>query len=92
MTKKAKATTLARITVFPRPEILDPQGTAIAQSLGRLGFDKVADVRAGKCFDVSLNGLSGAKAEKALAEMAKKLFANEVVEDFTIELLDEDES
>ena len=35
----AKARVKARITVYPRPEILDPQGKAIAGALTRLGFD-----------------------------------------------------
>ncbi len=44
----------ARVTVYPRAEILDPQGKAICQALGRVGFDEVRDVRAGKSFDIEL--------------------------------------
>ncbi len=80
----------ARVTVVPRPEILDPQGKAIAGALQRLGFDQVAGVRAGKSFEVELTHRSQARARKALEEMCRKLLANPVVEDFSIELLDEE--
>ncbi len=38
----------ARVTVYPRKEILDPQGKAIRGALERIGFPEVREVRAGK--------------------------------------------
>lgn len=81
----------ARVTVYPRPEILDPQGKAIAGALGRLGFKSVTEVRAGKSFEVTLKG-SRKSAEKQLARMCEKLLANTVTEDYTVVLLDEETS
>ena len=49
----------ARVTVYPRREILDPQGKAIRDALSRVGFAGVDDVRAGKSFEISLTGLVG---------------------------------
>ena len=46
----------ARVTVYPRREILDPQGKAIRDALSRVGFPGVDDVRAGKSFEISLAG------------------------------------
>ena len=46
----------ARVTVYPRREILDPQGKAIRDALSRVGFAGVDDVRAGKSFEISLDG------------------------------------
>ena len=86
MAKKSKKIVRARITVAPRPEILDPQGKAIATALARLGFDQVAEVRAGTSFEIELTGVSEKAAKKVLEEMCRKLLANEVVEDFRIEL------
>jgi phosphoribosylformylglycinamidine synthase len=40
----------AKIIVYPRREILDPQGKAICDALHRVGFEQVKDVRAGKSF------------------------------------------
>lgn len=78
----------ARVTVYPRPEILDPQGKAIGEALGRLGFGQVRQVRAGKSFEVLLSGVAAGAAEELLRQMSERLLANTVVEDFTVELLD----
>lgn len=80
-------TVRARILVYPRPEILDPQGKAIGDSLGRLGFNEVREVRSGKCFHVELAGVDGEAARARLGEMCERLLANPVVEDFEIEVL-----
>jgi phosphoribosylformylglycinamidine synthase len=78
----------ARITVYPRPEILDPQGKAIAGALERLGFDKIADVRAGKSFEIVLKKRRSKKLEAELGRMCEELLANPLVEDYTVELLE----
>lgn len=85
--KETDQTIRARITVFPRPEILDPQGKAIAGALERLGFDRVSEVRAGKSFDVVLEGTTAEEAEAQLGKMAETLLANTVVEDYAVEIL-----
>jgi phosphoribosylformylglycinamidine synthase subunit PurS len=76
----------ARVTVFPRPEILDPQGKAIHQALGRLGYDAVADLRAGKSYDLELATESAEEARRMLGEMCERLLANPLVERYEIEL------
>lgn len=79
----------ARVIVYPRPEILDPQGKAIAGALARLGFQGLVDVRAGKSFALELVAENKAEAEKAAWAMADKLLANTIVETFTVEILSE---
>lgn len=86
-TSSKKGSVRVRVTVFPRPEILDPQGKAIASSLERVGFDQVSEVRAGKCFDLTLDGVTEAGARKEAEKMADKLLANTVVEDYSVEIL-----
>jgi phosphoribosylformylglycinamidine synthase len=76
----------ARVSVYPRREILDPQGKAIASALSRLGFSAVDAVRAGKSFDVELRVADRAGAEKTLVEMGRRLLANPITEDFSFEL------
>lgn len=76
----------ARVTVYPRPEILDPQGKAILQTLQRVGFAAVHKVRAGKSFDVELDVENRDEARKMLEGMCEKLLANTVVEDYMVEL------
>ncbi len=77
----------ARVTVYPRREILDPQGKAIRDALNRVGFPGVEDVRAGKSFEISLGGDDPEAADRELREMCEKLLANTVVEDYSVEIL-----
>ena len=81
----------ARVTVYPRREILDPQGKAIENALRRVGFPGVQSVRAGKSFDIHLGTDDPKAAESELRAMCDKLLANTVVEDFQVELLNGDE-
>ena len=76
----------ARVTVYPRREILDPQGKAIRNALSRIGFSDVADVRAGKSFEIELGTDDRAAAERELKAMCEKLLANTVVEDYSVEI------
>ncbi len=78
----------ARVTVYPRPEILDPQGKAIGEALGRLGFSNVLDVRAGKSFEVEIKTTSQNVAEKTVKKICEGLLANPIVEDYSFEILD----
>ena len=76
----------ARVHVFPRPQILDPQGKAIGEALARVGFDEVRSVRAGKTFDIELTAADRPAAESRLKEICEKLLANTIVEDFSFDL------
>lgn len=77
----------ARVTVYPRREILDPQGKAIRDALSRVGFPGVEDVRAGKSFEIELSTDDRGKADRELRDMCEKLLANTVVEDYSVEIL-----
>ena len=79
----------ARVTVYPRREILDPQGKAIRDALTRVGFVGVEDVRAGKSFEIRLGSQDPQAAGRQLREMCEKLLANTVVEDYSVEILAE---
>lgn len=72
------------VEVMLKPEILDAQGQAIQRALGRLGFDGVQSVRQGKRFEVELEGDSDEGVRARVAEMAEKLLANTVIEDFQV--------
>jgi phosphoribosylformylglycinamidine synthase len=75
------------VTVYPRREILDPQGKAIRDALSRVGFPGVEDVRAGKSFEIRLATEDPESANRELRDMCEKLLANTVVEDYAVELL-----
>ncbi|PKQ08902.1 MAG: phosphoribosylformylglycinamidine synthase [Alphaproteobacteria bacterium HGW-Alphaproteobacteria-12] len=76
----------ARIKVTLKNGVLDPQGKAIEGALGSLGFSGVESVRQGKLFEVELDETDPARARATLEEMSKKLLANTVIENFTVEL------
>ena len=77
----------ARVTVYPRKEILDPQGKAIRGALERIGFPEVREVRAGKSFEIDLGVDDAEAAGQKLAAMCEKLLANTVVVEYRIEVL-----
>ncbi len=77
----------ARVTVAPRPEIPDPEGEAIRAALGRLGFDQVAAVRAGRSFEIALAGVEAAAAADLVGEMCDQLLVDSA-EEVTVEILD----
>jgi phosphoribosylformylglycinamidine synthase len=69
------------VDVMLKPEILDPQGQAVAGALPRLGISDVRSVRIGKHIEIEFDG--DADLERA-REIADKLLANPVIEDFTL--------
>jgi phosphoribosylformylglycinamidine synthase len=75
---------LARVHVYLKPIVNDPQGEAILGGLNTLGFASVSQVRAGKYLEVHLEAASAAEAEQLAEEMCRKLLANPVLEDFRI--------
>lgn len=75
-----------KVTVMPKSGVLDPQGRAIQQALGGLGFAGVQDVRAGKVILLDLAETDAAAAKAAAGEMARRLLANGVIESFSVEL------
>ncbi|MFI7439490.1 phosphoribosylformylglycinamidine synthase subunit PurS [Nonomuraea indica] len=72
------------VDVMLKPEILDPQGQAIARALPRLGFSGVAAVRQGKRFEIELDGPADEAAISDVRKMAETLLANTVIEDYTV--------
>lgn len=69
------------VDVMPKPEILDPQGQAVAAALPRLGFAGVSDVRQGKRFELEVDD---SVDDDVLARIAEGLLANPVIEQWTI--------
>ncbi|MEX0779084.1 MAG: phosphoribosylformylglycinamidine synthase subunit PurS [Balneolales bacterium] len=78
----------ADVRITLRKSILDPKGKATKQALGNLGFDKVEDVRVGKLIQLNINADNPEEAKKIATEASQKLLANEVMEDFEVEVVD----
>ena len=81
----------ARVHVSLKNGVLDPQGRAIGQALHGLGFGDVGEVRQGKLIELELTGALASKSkseiEAAVKDMAQKLLANTVIENFSVELV-----
>jgi len=75
-----------QVRITPRPGILDPEGETIGRALGSLGYDGVADVRAGRLITFRLEAESADAARSAAAEMCERLIANPIIEDYTIQI------
>jgi phosphoribosylformylglycinamidine synthase len=74
-----------RVLVRLKPGILDVQGAAVKRALLGLGFSEVADLRVGKVIEVELDAPSTAQARARADEMCRRLLANPVLEEYTIE-------
>ena len=76
----------AQIKVMPLKELLDPQGKAVLGGLSNLGINKVNDVRIGKHIQMQIHADDKENAQAVAEEAAKKLLANPVMEEYTIEI------
>ena len=76
----------ARIEVGHRPGILDPQGGVIERALPALGYGNVSRVRVGKSIRLVVEAPDPEAALEQVAEMCKRLLANPVIENFSIDL------
>ncbi|MBB5172563.1 phosphoribosylformylglycinamidine synthase subunit PurS [Texcoconibacillus texcoconensis] len=77
-----------QVYVSLKQGVLDPQGSAVKQSLNTLGFSEVEDVRIGKHLTLTIDAEEGeVDIEERVKQMCEKLLANPVIEDyeFTIE-------
>ena len=76
------------VTVMLKPEILDPQGSAVRGALTRLGLSGVTDVRQGKRFVIDLDGALDTDREAVMTKLAGELLANPVIEDYQLQVED----
>jgi phosphoribosylformylglycinamidine synthase subunit PurS len=76
-----------RIEVGHRPGILDPQGGVIERALPALGYANVSHVRVGKSIRLAVDAADEASARAQIDEMCRRLLANPVIEDFSVEFV-----
>lgn len=69
------------VEVMPKPEILDPQGKAVAGALGRLGHKNFSSVRMGKRFEVTVDGPVTDATRGEVEAIAREILSNQVIED-----------
>ncbi len=79
----------AKIIVRLKQTVHDPQGEAIWQTLEHMGYNSIEGVRQGKVFDIEIENANKSDTNKLLEEIARRVFANPIIEEYVIELGEE---
>ena len=77
----------ARVLVRLRPSVLDPAGEAARGAAARLGVEGVSKLRIGKAVELELEAADVDEARRQIELLSDRLFANPVIEDWSLELL-----
>ncbi|MEB3242961.1 MAG: phosphoribosylformylglycinamidine synthase subunit PurS [Cyanobacteriota bacterium] len=80
----------ARVQVSLRPSVLDPAGEATRAAAARLGVEGIQRLRIGKAIAVELEAPDRSTAVERLERLSDRLLANPVIEDWSLEVMDED--
>ncbi len=76
----------AKIIITPKKAVVDPQGKAVQNALGQMGYNGISAVHVGKYLEVELNGADTETARRQLHEACRKFLSNPVIEDYTLEI------
>lgn len=74
----------AKIKVFLKQGILDPQGKAVLHAIDHLNYKGVRDVRIGKYIEIVFDTSDHEDIHKKTEEICNKLLANPVIENYEI--------
>ena len=72
------------VDVMLKPEILDPQGQAVANAIPALGFSPPRALRIGKHVELALETEDETAALEQATKLAEVLLSNPVIEDFRV--------
>ena len=79
------------ITISLKEGVLDPEGQAIAHSLGNLGYHEAGDIRTGRIISLTMDESNHARANQKVAKMCETLLVNTVIENYDIAIEDQAE-
>jgi phosphoribosylformylglycinamidine synthase PurS subunit len=74
-----------KVYVTLKESVLDPQGTAVKNSLNSLNYKEIADVRIGKYMELIVDK-SDRNIDEVVNEVCDKLLANPVIENYRYEV------
>lgn len=75
-----------RVEVILKKGVTDPEGDNVHKALKLLGFDAVRGVHTSKLFSIDLKVKDSKAARKQAEEMCRRLLANPVIHDYTIDV------
>lgn len=78
----------AKVEVWLRPGIADPEGHTVYEAIHALGYAAVTGVRMGKVVSLSVDADSADEAHQRVSEIATSLLSNPVLEDVVIEVFE----
>ena len=74
------------VHILRRPQIADPEGVTIKRALTELGYEEVEEVRVDRVFHLDVSGDDPEAVTARVEEMCRRLLANPVLEDFSVEV------
>lgn len=81
---------LAKIYVCLKPNVLDPQGKAVTNSLHQLGYASVAETRISKYIEISFDTSDREQAKLETEKICRDLLANPNTEHYSFTLEDKE--
>lgn len=76
----------AKIHVFLKPSVLDPQGQAVTNSLHSLGYSTIKETRISKYIEINFEDDDKDKVSEQVHIICDKLLANPNTEKYSFEL------
>ncbi len=76
-----------QVIVTLKPDVLDPQGYAIKNSLSNMGFKNIESLRQGKIFEINLKEKDEESSLSKAKDMCEKLLANLTIENYTVKIV-----
>ncbi len=76
---------VAEVRVELKKGVADPEGKNTLKALELLGFEGLRDVKTVKVYEIELDAGRG-KAKQQVEEMCRKLLANPVIHNYSVEL------
>lgn len=77
------------VKIILKKGVSDPEGAQTKKALNLLGFKNVQNVSTIKVFKIDLAEKDRKKAIKEVQEMCKKLLANPVIHDYSIDIFED---
>lgn len=76
----------AKVQVWLRPGIADPEGHTVSEAINALGYSGISAVRMGKIISMTVEAESKEGANAKVSEIATSLLSNPVLEDALVQI------
>jgi phosphoribosylformylglycinamidine synthase len=77
------------VVIQLKPGLLDPQGKTVQESLPRMGWDNVTEVRVGKHVRMTIVADTEEAARARAEEIAERFLSNPVIEEAVVRTMEE---